>query len=396
MILEYILFLILGILLGIFTGLIPGIHTNLIAVIVISIPIISNQNPTSIIILLVATSITHTFLNFIPSIFIGAPDSDSFLGVLPGHKFLMKGLGPHAMRLTVVGSTIATTSLIAIIPLFIFLIPKIYPTIEQMMGFILIWAVIFLIKDERTKIISSLIFIFSGLLGVTTFNLGIKNPLLPLLAGLFGISSIYSSIKNNAAPPEQILEKRKIDKKDLIKPTLATILISPICSLLPGLGSSQAATISSSFFKKIKEDQFLILLGSINTLVTLTSFLTLYLFQKSRTGVANAIAQITTITSQNLILIFAIAIISSAISIPIALTISKQIAKKIHKINYRKISIFVILILIIVTGIFSGILGILVLAVSTALGIFCNEIKVKKSFMMGCILVPTIIYYLPF
>ena len=393
---DSLLFLLIGILLGIITGLIPGIHTNLIAVIAISIPILSAQNPTNIIILLVSTAITHTFLNFIPSIFIGAPDEDSFLGVLPGHRFLMRGLGFHAMKLTIVGSTIATISLIVIIPIFIFLIPKIYPTIEQMMGFILIWAVIFLLKDEKEKIISSLIFIFSGLLGITTFNLGIKNPILPMLSGLFGISSIYYSIKNNSNPPEQILTKRKLSKKEIIKPAVATIFISPICSLLPGLGSSQAASISSSFFKKLKEDQFMILLGSINTLVTLTSFLTLYLFQKSRTGVANAIAQIAQITPQNLILIFVIAIISSTISIPIALIISKTIAKKIDKINYRKISIFVILLLIIVTGIFSGILGILVLFISTSLGIFCNETKVKKSFLMGCILIPAIIYYLPF
>ena len=78
------------------------------------------------------------------------------------------------------------------------------------------------------------------------------------------------------------------------------------------------------------------------------------------------------------------------------LAISKQIARKINKINYRKISILVILTLIIVTGIFSGILGIFILLISTSLGIFCNEVKIKKSFLMGCILIPTIIYYLPF
>lgn len=391
---SIILFLILGIILGILTGLIPGIHTNLIAVFIISSQITQNQNAT--IALLVSAAITHTFMNFIPSVFFGAPDEDSFLSVLPGHKFLMKGLGLHAIKLTLIGSSIALISMVLIIPFFEKIVSNIYPFIKQMMGFILIWVTIFLIKNERRKTPVILILILSGILGFGSLNLNISQPLLPLLSGLFGVSTLIKSIKSNTLIPEQIIQKNKIEKTRIIKPTLATILISPICSILPGIGSSQAASIGKSVFKKMDEEQFLILLGSINTLVMLTSFLTLYLFDKSRTGVANAISQMTTITNQTFILIFTVSIISAIISIPIAISVSKLMAKNIHKINYKKMSILIILIIASISIFISGTIGLLVLITSTALGLFCQELGIKKSFLMGSILIPTIIFYLPF
>lgn len=390
---SLIIFLILGIILGIFTGIIPGIHTNLIAVFIISSQI--SQNQTEAIVLLVSAAITHTFMNFIPSIFFGAPDEDSFLGILPGHRFLMKGLGIRAMKLTLIGSSIAIASMIIIIPFFNEIISKVYPFIKQMMGFILIWVTIFLVKNEKNKLLIILILALSGILGLGSLNLNINQPLLPLLSGLFGISTLISSIKSNSIIPEQIIKKETIEKTKVIKPTIATILISPICSMLPGVGSSQAASIGKSIFKKMDDEQFLILLGSINTLVMLTSFLTLYLFGKSRTGVANAISQITQISSQTIILIFTVSIISAIVSIPIAILITKVIARKINKINYKKISLIIIILISLISILISGPIGLLVLITSTALGIFCHEIGIKKSFLMGSILIPTIIFYLP-
>jgi putative membrane protein len=387
---------IAGIAAGTFTGLIPGIHINLIAISVLSFSLLSNLSPINLITFIIAMATTHTFLDFIPSIFLGAPDEDTCLGILPGHQFLIKGLGYHAIKLTLIGSSIATASLILIIPFFILALPKLYPLIERMMGFLLIWAAIFLVSNEKSKMKSVLIFLLAGFLGFSTFNLNLSQPLLPMLTGLFGASTIIQSIKNESSVPEQNLGKMTLDKKEIIKPTLATIIISPICSLLPGLGASQAAVISSKIFKKSSQEQFLILLGSINTLVMSTSFITLYLFQKTRTGAAAAISQIIQISPEILVTIITIIILSTIISIPLALLISRTIAKHIHKIPYKMISIGILTFLVLVTFHFTGFLGLLVLGVSTGLGITCTQLGTKKGLLMGSILIPTIIFYLPF
>ncbi|MDH3353061.1 MAG: tripartite tricarboxylate transporter permease [Nanoarchaeota archaeon] len=396
-ILLFIVILILGIMAGTFTGLTPGIHTNLIAILILPLALKSKLPDMVGLVFIVAMATTHTFVDFIPAIFLGAPDEDTGLGVLPGHEFLLMGQGHRALKLTLLGSMIATISLMFIAPIFILFVPKIYPLIQRMMAFFLIWMSVLLIySEDESKIKAFLVFILAGFLGISTLNLNLNQPLLPLLTGLFGTSTIIHSIKSRTKIPEQKIEKLHLYKKDLIKPTLATILISPICSFFPGLGSSQAAIIGSRAAGKLNREQFLILMGSINTLVLSTSFITLFLFQKSRTGAAFAISQITNLTTIHLYVIIITIIVSAIIATPISIKISKNIAKNIHKIPYTKISFLILLFLIITITCFSGIFGLIILIVSTLLGLTCIEFQTRRSFLMGAILIPTIIYYLPF
>jgi len=341
-------------------------------------------------------AITHTFIDFIPSIFFGAPDEDTGLSSLPGHKFLLKGLGHEALKLTVLGSTIAIISLTFIIPLFIFGISKIYPFISRMMGWFLIWISIFLISNEKeSKVNSTIIFLLAGFLGLASLNLPLNQPLLPLLTGLFGSSTLIYSIRQKSIIPEQKIGRMYISKKEIIRPTIATTLVSPICALFPGLGSSQAAIIGSEISGRLNKEQFLILLGSINTLIMAISFITLIVLQKSRTGAANALSQIGVGESQ-LTLIILILLISSAFAIPLTLFLSKSLARKIHKINYPKVSIIILIFLTSLILFSTGFLGFLTFIISTILGLVSIELNVRRGFLMGALLIPTTIFYLPF
>jgi putative membrane protein len=398
MIFEIILAILLGIVFGTFTGIIPGIHTNLIALIMLSLSatILIGVDPLILAIFIVAMATTHSFLDFIPSIYLGAPDEDTALSVLPGHKYLLEGKAHAAVKLTLLGSASAIFLLTIVLPLFFLIVPLTIDFIERMMAWLLIWISIFLVTDTKNKTNSVLIFTLAGFLGIGTLGINMSEPLLPLLTGLFGTSTIIYSIKQNTIPPKQKVGKLEFEKKELIKPLITTMIVSPICSFLPGLGSSQAAIIGSKLSKKISEDQFLILLGSINTLVISTSFFTLYLIGKSRTGAASAISELITITPQNLLLISLAMIIAASISIPLTILISKKIAKNLHKINYDKTSKVILLLLVVITFVISGVLGVFILAVSTILGLLCTLIGARKSLLMGCLLIPTILFYFPF
>lgn len=395
--LTLILTLLIGMIAGTITGLIPGIHINLVAISILSLPIIITLPTTILLIFITSMAITHTFLNFIPSIFLGAPDEDTGLGILPGHELLINGEGHRAVKLTLLGSVIAIATLIFIIPIFITTMPKIYPFLQRMMAFFLIWIAIFLVYNEKeSKIKAVLIFILAGFLGLASLNMNLNQPLLPLLTGLFGTSTIIHSIKSKTIIPKQDRGKLDVDKRDIIKPTIATILVSPICSFFPGLGSSQAAIIGSEITGKLNREQFLILLGSINTLVMAVSFVTLFLFQKSRTGAAFAISQITQLSTAHLTTILITIITSSIIAIPLTILTSRIISKHIHKINYTKISYTILIFLTLIIIHFSGILGLITLIVATTLGLTAIEFQTRRSFLMGAILIPTIIFYLPF
>jgi len=397
MLIELIIALLLGCTMGTFTGLTPGIHINLIAALLLTSTFLLSFNSSLLIAFIISMAITHTFTDFIPSIYLGAPDEDTGFATLPGHEFLKMGNAHKALTLTLIGSVIAIASLIIIIPFFIFIIPKIYPFIQKMLAWFLIWISIFLIYHEKPNHTKAfIIFALSGFIGVASLNMPLSQPLLPLLTGFFATSTLLYSIKSRPKIPKQNIEKNSIQKSQLIKPTLATILISPVCSLFPGLGSSQAAVISTQAVKNISKEQFLILLGSINTLVMATSFITLATLSKTRTGAASALAQITTITSANLLLILISILASSILAIPLTLWLSKLFAKNISKFNYNKISIFIFILLVILNAYFTGLLGLAVLTTSTALGLTAMKMNVRKGLLMGSLLIPTIIFYLPF
>ena len=394
MLIEIILALLLGITAGTITGLIPGIHINLISIFIISasISFLGFIEPIYFVTLITAMAITHTFIDFIPSVFLGCPDTDTELSVLPGHELLKKGQGYQAVILTAYGSLFAIFILISIAYPSIFLIEKSYDFIQTTIPYLLIIISLFLILLEKNKISATLAFLLSGFLGLCVLNLPeVNQPLLPLLTGLFGSSTLVLSIKNKIQIPKQEIIKPKIK---ILKPLMGALIASPLCSFLPGLGSGQAAIIGN-LISRTNQKGFLILLGATNTLVMGFSFICLYVISKTRTGAALAIQQIIGIFSWKLlILIITISFITGIISFFITLFLARFFSQKITKINYTKISIMTLILLTIVVLFITKFIGLMILIASTFTGIYCISLKVKRTNMMGCLIIPTIFFYL--
>ncbi|MBU3906917.1 MAG: tripartite tricarboxylate transporter permease [Nanoarchaeota archaeon] len=394
MLLQLIIATCLGILAGTISGLLPGIHINLVgaSLVALSGSIFSPINTIYLVVFIVAMSITHTFLDFIPSVFLGAPDTDTQLSVLPGHQLLKKGQGYEAVVLTAYGGLAAIFSLIFLSFPLIFFIPKIYNLIKNLIPFILILVSCFMIFSESKKFSGFLIFFLSGIFGLIVLNLGIKEPLLPLFSGLFGASSLLLSVKSKTQIPKQEI-KKKI-KVPLFKPLLGTIIASPLCGFLPGLGSGQAA-ILGNIISRTDRKGFLVLLGATNTIVMGFSFLALYSLSKTRTGSAVAVENlIGEINLSILILILAVCLISGIISFFLTIQLAKFFSQKIEKINYTKLSIFTLIFVSIIVLIFSDIVGFVVFVASAFLGIYAVSLGVRRTLLMACLLVPTIILYL--
>jgi len=96
-----------GAILGTFTGLIPGFHVNNVALIAVSLtPIALNIGlPLDIIAgMIVSCGMVHTFLNYIPSALVGAPDDNMALALLPGHRMLVTGQAAQGVAYSARGS----------------------------------------------------------------------------------------------------------------------------------------------------------------------------------------------------------------------------------------------------------------------------------------------------
>ncbi len=406
MLIEVLISIFIGVLAGAFTGLMPGIHINLVGTILVglSVTLFSKIDSIFLIVFIVSMAISHTFIDFIPSIFLGCPDTETQLSVLPGHELLKEGKGYEAVMLAAKGGIFASLILILLAFPSAFFISKVYNSIHSVMAWILIAISFLLVFTEKKKFTALFVFAISGILGLGVLNVGVKEPLLPLLTGLFGSSMLVMSIKTKIKlPPQEITSP----KCKILKPLIGSIIASPLCGFLPGLGSGQAAvlgnTISNIPFPCLAKPMrngtdrkgFLVLIGATNVLVMGLSFVSLYAISKTRTGAAAAIQEIIGILSWKiLILLLVVVLISGIISFFLTKVLARFFSQKIGNINYSLLSIITLILLGIIVFIFSGFLGFLILIVSTLVGIYCNSLAVKKTHMMGCLLIPTIIYYI--
>mgnify|MGYP001569562525 FL=1 len=339
-------------------------------------------------------SITHTFLDFIPSIFLGAPDTDTELSVLPGHELLKQGFGFQALKLCVLGALSGIIIFSVIFLPSILFIEKIYSLIKPFIPYLLILVSLSLVLSEKNKFSALWIFSLTGLLGYLVLNSQSKESLLPLLAGLFGASTLLISIKQKTKIPKQNLDE-KINVK-ISKPLIGSTIVSPLSIFLPALGSGQIAILGSTFsIPKDDKKGFLVLLGATNTLAMAFSFLALFTISKTRTGSAVAINDLVGIPPMKIfILICIIILISGIISYFLSLKIAKYFIKLLEIINYTKISIITLVILIIVVFVFSGFSGLLILIASILTGIYGISFSIRRTNFMGCLIIPTIILYL--
>jgi len=392
---------ILGILSGIFTGLIPGIHINLISVLIVTLSgsLMASSfeiQPICFGVFIIAMAVTHTFLDSIPGIYLGAPDESHILTALPGHRMLLQGKGHEAVMLTVIGSLGCALVGLIFFPLTLRLVEKVYPLIKNYIGYMLIIVITYMIlKENKVKKLKAFtLFVMSGLLGLTVFRIHTLNqPLFPLLSGLFGLSILLLSLLDNSTIPKQTNSILNIDISTLAKSTLVGVFVASLAGFFPGFGSSQAAIIGKEIAGKIKEYGFLIMVGGINTVNMLTSIATVYVIDKARNGAIVAINKIIGEINLNTMLIFLIiTLISAAIATILAMKISRLFSRLIAKINYRLVVSIVIFTIICITIYFDKAIGLLILITSTGVGVTATKLGIAKHHLMGCLILPVIFY----
>ncbi|MBU1201469.1 MAG: tripartite tricarboxylate transporter permease [Nanoarchaeota archaeon] len=399
MLLELIIAIVLGIAAGIITGLTPGIHINLVSLLVLSAaPFLSAYfSLIALACFIISMSVTHSFLDPIPSIYLGAPDSDQALGVLPGHRYLLAGHGYTALKLTVIGSFGALILSVLLFPLFIQVVKYGYELISAYIGYILLAVVVFMILRDNKKLWALLVFAMSGVLGLIVLNIpGFNDPLFPMLSGLFGLSTLLISINGNESMPiQKVEEELKLSKKLTIKALLSGQLSGFLTAVLPGVGAATAAVLSLQITRNLGDKGFMILTGSINTVNFILSMTALYVLDKARNGAIIVVQKLVEdIILAHIMIFLCVTMIAGGVAVFLALKIGKVFSNLITRVNYRKLVISIILLIIFLVFLLTSWLGLLVLIVSTAIGLIPAIVKTTRTQSMGCIMLPVMLYFL--
>src|SRR3989344_5971167 len=119
---ELLLAVGLGILLGTLTGIIPGIHVNLLSALIVSLSpfLLKYFDPLTLAGFIFVIAITHTYLDVIPTTFLGIPEPDSGYVLFPSQKLVIEGHAYQAIFLSTFGALTSLVLAFVCIPLFLF------------------------------------------------------------------------------------------------------------------------------------------------------------------------------------------------------------------------------------------------------------------------------------
>lgn len=407
---ETIIAIITGIIFGTVTGLTPGLHVNTVGIIIFSISdkILNFTTPLTLCSFFVSMSLCHAMLEFIPSLLMSIPNEDTILSIQPGHRLLFKGDGRKAIRLVSFGGFLSIILLIALMPSLMIFLPMIYNLLKNYIGYLLLITMIILLirfntKEKRLK--SILLFLISGILGLTVLNsnIGSNLGLLCILSGLFSISNLLYTINNDSAiPPQKDSRTILIDNK-FKKATLAGSLSGCVLGLLPGLGPAQGTLIAQSITlnKDITPEEFIVTNSGVNISDTLFSLMAIYLINNPRSAISVYISNIlSNIELIHIIFFIFVSLITVSVACVLSIKIGDWMIDHVLKINYKRFNMFIValitLILIIFTVTNNGCLWYVLLCyvTSISLGLLTNVLDLSESNLMGVLIVPSIITYL--
>jgi TctA family transporter len=514
-------FSIAGSSLGILSGLAPGIHVNTLAILLVSLygPIQTSMSwicgpigadttlfPILISALIVSAAVVHSFVDFVPSVFLGAPDESQVLSVLPGHRLLLDGKGLDAIRSAAFGSLVgALVALILIVPLKFLMGPPIslYDLISPSIPFVLVSIMILLIISERedafvralidardgsvdkcgfivsivppipingdpvrmsghmshswshikqlsnsfgtweirvkdpcpsgfvtvsgvwrtirrrwrTKLLAASIMFISGTLGYVVLNARLPGhqlfcgfgdtPLFPLLTGLFGLPTLLFSLTPRRIPEQESSSTGKLE----MLPALKGAAIGGFVGWFPGVTSTSGSVIGCLLSNDRGTDphtsarRFITIVSSVGTSATVFSLAALAIIGKGRSGAMVAIKNIigkdgtealaSPISPELSLLLFSV-LISAAIGYVATLWLGGSLGRRLAGVDLRRYTFAIIGVLVVLSVVFNGIAGLLILGTSLLLGLIPPLVGVSRVHLTGCLLIPVAIFFFGF
>ncbi|MDO8627310.1 MAG: hypothetical protein Q7K42_02495, partial [Candidatus Diapherotrites archaeon] len=113
-------------------------------------------------------------------------------------------------------------------------------------------------------------------------------------------------------------------------------------------------------------------------------------------GSTAVISELVKLDFNILMVLVSVALISSGIAFFLAYVFSIKVIKKLRKIPQTKMNFAVLIFLLVLILFSTNLPGLVVLAISTCIGLIPLFSGIKKSTAMAFLIVPTIFYYLNF
>ena len=384
-----------GILLGTASGLTPGLHVNTFAILLASIATSVPGDPHLVGAAMIAAGVVHSFLDIVPAIAIGVPDPAMAISALPGHRLVLGGRGQEALRLSALGSGGAIMAALILGAPITLLMRRIAPLLVAHIGIVLGIIAAVMIATERTlksKIGGAIGVLASGLLGVFTLDLkatGILpagDMLLPLLSGLFGIPILMLAAQGSGLPPQEGNTLATTPTRTAIW-ALVGALSGAMVAYVPGVSAAVATAMAFVALPGYAGDRgFIVTVSGVNTANTVFALFALIALGAPRTGVLVAFERAK--LPPNLPLLLLAIALAAAVAFVLVPTLGDRYLSTVGNVDNERLSIGVSLLLVILAGAFTGLLGIVVLAAAAVVGMIPIAFQTRRVHLMGVLFVP--------
>ncbi|MCX8174949.1 MAG: tripartite tricarboxylate transporter permease [Candidatus Micrarchaeota archaeon] len=375
-----------GLLLGAFSGLVPGIHSNTVASVLATMPIA----PDAFAVVVAAVLAAHIVFSFFPAIFLSIPDETVVVSVLPGHRLALEGRGREALAVCASSAMIASGASAVLLPAALAILPAIYPAIEPNMALVLACASLFLLASERQVrkiMLAGFVFALSGALGLASMRAPINDPLFPAFCGLFAASGILLSFASAQPLPSQKSQKTKLD---FLPYVAAGVLFGMLSDLLPGIAApAQIAVFASLLLPTEEPRKFLALVAAIAASHAVFAFGALVSIGKAREGALAIMNEIKPVLAPDLPVLIGAFLLSLGISVFLLMRLAKH-ANRLQSLDMRVLNFGILSYLTCAVAIVSGAGGLLLFATSTAVGLLPPLLGIRRTHVMGLIIVPAI------
>ena len=223
---------------------------------------------------------------------------------------------------------------------------------------------------------------------------------------IFGISTILFSLNDSSTIPHQnpfyYLNLDYIKFKSIF----AGGITGAILGFLPGFGPAQGTVIAQavSGTNDNNDDDtvnFLLATSGLNISDCLFSLIAIYIIGNPRSGIAVYMSYLISEMSINHLIIFIFAsLLAVSVSLVLCLKLGDSFSRLMGGIDYKKLSIGVILLQIMILYVFifyyqaPVFYMTLALITSIAMGMLPHYIGIGKSHLMGILIIPAIVIYL--
>jgi putative membrane protein len=385
-----------GVILGAAAGLLPALHNNTIASFIISLR--TGLSPSLLSLFVVSLACSRLVFEFVPAIFLFIPDENSVLSILPGQRLAMEGKGHFALRLTACSSLFSLLLSLLLLPLALFLFPLLYSSLRPFTAPVLLLASLLLLLTEREPrpiATASAVFILSGILGLVTLRYSyFQDPLLPSFTGLFAIPAILFSLTAKPRHPPAA-DSAAFPFAQFLPFILAGTLLGFLADLFPGLSSASQVAVFGALLLPATSEGFLSLVSSVATSHLFFSIAALLSAGKARVGATAAVQELLgDISAGDAALLIAAAVVSFSLSVALLLLLAPKLVSLLSRVSHRTLCLVILGFILCIVLLLSGFPGLLILATAACIGAISPLAGVRRTHVMGLILIPAILYQL--